>query len=281
MQKLSLKKVFPFTWYFFLIFNLLPIQEYAYSEEVEISSVRNYEYNPIISIDEWKKLEPFFLPINHPTKTYLDQLFSNNRPILSEKAMEKAGFSNNIIIRGPQKAVIGHHPKLKGYIIKTFLDIQPVQGEWIAWRSRILGAEAIRKCIEHHNFKEFRVPKKWIYPIPINSTPPLEPIYYPKYFILVEEDMHLLSHKETKKTYRNKMTKKTLDHLYIVLSEVGLIDSVYADNIPFNKSGKICFIDTEHFNKGPVKFERIKRYLSPSLQVYWQHLIDCNGPLNK
>src|SRR5205085_2684107 len=77
---------------------------------------------------------------------------------------------------------------------------------------------------------------------------PFQPTSECKRYILVVEDMHLLSSSENADAYVLDMNKAKLNALYIMLTENLLIDSIFIDNIPFCKDGKIAFIDTEHFN---------------------------------
>ena len=86
--------------------------------------------------------------------------------------------------------------------------------------------------------------------------------------------MKILSIEENLKHYKKKITKKQLKGLFTLLKEVGLIDSIYPDNIPFTQSGKIAFIDTEHHHQWPVQLEKFKQFLSPAMQEYWQSLMD-------
>ena len=85
--------------------------------------------------------------------------------------------------------------------------------------------------------------------------------------------MQLLDHTANLKAFKKRMTPTILEHLYILLSEEKLIDSVYPDNIPFTHSGKIAFIDTEHWHcSGKVPYEKLLRYLSSDMQACWHAL---------
>lgn len=77
--------------------------------------------------------------------------------------------------------------------------------------------------------------------------------------------------------WRQEVSKDLLNALYNLLQMLGLIDSVYITNIPFAKDGKIAFIDTEHFHKWPVKFNRLSHSLSNEMNLYWMSLINTNG----
>lgn len=46
-------------------------------------------------------------------------------------------------------------------------------------------------------------------------------------------------------------------------------------NIPFTKSGKIAFIDTEHHYPGiSVRYDKLTPFLSKEMQEYWHFLIE-------
>ncbi len=227
--------------------------------------------NPLVETHVWQQLEPYFLPDNHPLKPKLDRLFHKKRVTQSRQTFEAAGFAK-IKIREPTNLIIGRHPELTGYLLKVYLDTQPPVCEWSNWLKRIEGARSIRSCLKRHRFHHFVVPKKWIYPLPEEPSPPFSSHYHRKNFILVVEDMRILKGEENKKAFKDKMTPEILDELYVILTEEGLIDSVYLDNIPFTKSGKIAFIDTEHHHLQPIKYEKLTRYFSPDMQAYWQAL---------
>lgn len=217
-----------------------------------------------------EKVRPYLLPDNHPTKKILDHLFAN-RPLLNEKIFQKNGFQYHPR-REPEKQLLcAKHPKLKGYLIKTYLDTQLTIGkEERNWMLRIQGAEQIRSSIARHGYQKlFKVPRKWIYLLPDNPSPPR------RRFVLIVEDMQVLEMPENIEAYFFKMSRAKLDALYVLLTENHLIDSLYIDNIPFCRDGKIAFIDTEHFNVTdvPLRLHRIHPRLCPPLAKYWSNLI--------
>jgi hypothetical protein len=219
----------------------------------------------------WQELEPYFLPHNHPIKKKLDRFFSQKRVTLSKESFEKAGF-NKVKMRKPTNIVVGKHHRFPGYLFKVFFDTQPYVAEWDNWVKRIEGARSIKECIRKHNFHDFVAPKKWIYPLPEFPAPPDDPYYIRKNFILIVEDMRILRAKDNLDAYKNKITHEQLFALFTLLTEVGLIDSVYPDNTPFTIKEKIAFIDTEHHHLAPVPFHKLTHHLSPSMQTYWESL---------
>lgn len=255
---------------------------YAFSEELknvditrkvnEHKKSRSYPYNPAVPRETWEQLKPFFLPFDHPIKKNLDKIFSS-RVTLNKETFVDAGFDTNGP-KHPENLIVGTHPLLRGYVLKVYLDVQNMN-ECDNFYRRITGARSIQKSITAHGYQHlFKVPQKWIYPLPKNTIPPNNPELYPKHFILVAEDMHILSHHRNGKCFKKKITPEILDALYTVITELGLIDSVFKGNIPFNEAGQLNFIDTEHHHKWPIKYYQVHRFINQKMQQHWQQLID-------
>lgn len=249
---------------------------YPWLQEQEKSfNAPKYVQNALVSEEVWQQIHPFLLPDNHPIKKSLDQIFRQSRVLESTSMMKLAGF--DLITHTQNSMKIASHPRLKGYLIKAYLDSENVQ-EWLLWKRRIEGAQVIQKSIDQHGFGAImKVPKKWIYPLP---PKPKSKAAHPRQFILVVEDMRLLSNKKNLAAYKKKITPEKLDALYILFTENLLIDSVFADNVPFSKDDKIAFIDTEHFNDTtqPLRLYRFAQYLSPQMHAYWEALLIKGGP---
>lgn len=241
---------------------------------IEVDTSGAYPRNPYVSEDVWDQVSPYFLPEDHPIRPILDQIFSYYRVTLSIKSMKKAGF----IHPKPRKwthLIVTKHPDLPGYIFKLHLDAQrhyKKKPEYIHWIKRIQGAHAIDKKIQKYHWEHlFKVPEKWIYPLPEEPSPPKE--FIRKNFILVEEDMDIFDDKENYGKWRSDwITADKLDSIYIILEELGLHDCAKPDNIPFSKDGRISFIDTETTQEWPVLYKKLTHYLSPPMRSYWKHL---------
>lgn len=239
----------------------------------EKDTVADYTYNPHVPLELWMQLKPYFLPVDHPIKNKLDHLFHQNRRItLSEENFVAAGFSITRPNR-PINAIVTGHKKLKGYLVKVYLDSQIAIPEWQMWLKRIQGTEVIHACLKKHNYNEFVLPQKWIYPLPAEPSPSSNDSFHRKNFILVVEDMHILDHKENEKAYKQKMTRQLLEALYTVLTECQLTDCIYIGNMPFTRDGQIAFIDTELFYNGIPKLGRLKKYLSTPMQNHLERLM--------
>jgi hypothetical protein len=225
-----------------------------------------------VDAKKWAALTPYFLPENHPIKAELDRIFSE-RVTLTTSTLSKAGFPNPYPRRA-SKTIVSKHPKLTGYFVKCFTDEQKNVDDWRKLKRRIEGAERIKKAIERHKYEDiFKVPQKWIYPLPTEPSPPKS--YTRKNFILIAQDVNILVKEANYAAWKGpKMTKKRVEAIFNLMNEEGLCDSVYAFNIPFTKDdGKMAFIDTEQWHCWPVNFARVKEYFSEPMRKYWDYLI--------
>lgn len=221
---------------------------------------------------EKRDLKPYLLPQDHPAKPILDKIFKKSRALTSLKTMMRAGFVNP----KPRKfthLIVTRHPDLPGYVIKAYLDAQRFpknKPEHHFWLLRIKGARMIEKTIHKYGWENiFKVPKKWIYPLPRRPHP--LPDLPAKHYILIEEDMEILNDKENRKEWESSaVSKELLSHLYKLLEKSGLHDCAKPDNIPFSKDGKIAFIDTQTFEEWPVAYNKLDEYLKPKMRNYWR-----------
>ncbi len=244
-----------------------------------LESTKPYTPSPYVTESIWNEVRPYLLPENHPVKPKLDRMFSARRVTLSSRTFKRAGFPRSRIGR-VSHVMASNHPELLGYYIKAFADTDlKIKEDWKKWIIRIQGAHSIRKCIERHGYQaKFKVPNKWIYPLPPEPSPPHSNQCLRKNFILVAEDMKIYDQESNKKRYKTKMTTELLNNLYTILQEEGLFDSVYAFNVPFSKDGKLAFVDTEHHHRWPVPFYKLNKYFSSHMAKYWKYLIANKGP---
>lgn len=223
----------------------------------------------------WEKVKPYLLPEQHPARVQLDRIFSRTRGILNLKNLERAGFKK----KKPRKfthLIVTTHPSLPGYIFKLYLDSQKYYKkipEHENWLMRIHGAALIQNEIDMLGFHHFfKVPKKWIYDLPEEPSPP--PEFLRKNFILIEEDMALYSDAENINLWQSDfITQEILEGLFIILKNVGLRDCVKIDNIPIAKDGKIAFVDTQSFHAWPVPYKELLERLSLENKSHWKSLI--------
>ena len=236
-----------------------------------------YVRNPYVSQEIWDTLSPYFIPEYFPEKAALDYIFSQRRVLSSIKSLWKSGFT--LITDSNDKIVVAKHPYLKGYLIKAYTDTMDFP-DYYWWKKRIDGIHAIQAKIEQYGLQGImKTPKKWIYPLPAEPAPK-EGAPYPKNFILIVEEMDILSYRKNLKAYKKKMTPQILDAFYIMLTELLLLDSVYADNTSFCKDGRLAFVDSEHSldTTRPVPLTHVAQYLSPEMYAYWEQLIINGGP---
>lgn len=224
-----------------------------------------------LSEEVLQQVQPYLLPSDHEVKPILDDIFLNTefRILSSEEAMINAGF-NIIYYRKSKGLIVASHPKMEKYLIKAYLDAVP-DNEWSRWISRIEGAKQIKQVLKKNGYKHFmKVPKKWMYRILDNHKGE-----FSKHFILVVEDMEILSEQENKKTYKKIIDLPLLHALYTTLYETGFSDARF-QNLPFSIDQRIAFIDTEYLHAWPVHFELLTRYFSPAMQKKWKKLISQN-----
>ena len=246
------------------------------SVDASSSIALGYLYNPHVDLELWNEVYPYFLPDDHPIKAEMDRIFLNNkrRVTRNKDTLKKAKFK--IVRKGKsRKPFIVAHPSFKGYLLKLYLDRQRRVSDGKRFIERIQGSEVTREVIDRFGYQPiFKVPKKWIYPMPTEPSPPDRSKYARKNFVLVVEDMNILNQKENEAKWRSvEITPPLLDAVYLLLDEAGLSDSVFAFNIPFSHDGKIAIVDTEYFHRWPIRFGPLKRYLSPEMQKYWKFLI--------
>lgn len=237
-----------------------------------ITDLIGYPINPYVDYKKWAAMVPHFLPENHPIKATLDRIFSE-RVTLTTSTLSKAGFTTPQPRRA-SKTIVSKHPKLSGYFVKCFTDEQKGVDDWKKLKRRIDGVEAIKKAIKRNHYESiFKVPQKWIYPLPAEPSPPKNSSR--KNFILIAEDVNIFVKEENYAAWRGPlMTRKKVEAIFTMLNEEGLCDSVYAFNIPFTRDDKkLAFIDTEQWNCWPVNFKRVREYFSPLMAKYWDQLI--------
>lgn len=224
--------------------------------------------------DAWTEVAPYLIPEQHPVKRKLDNIFSGD--VLQNRiSLQKAGFE--IIKEGRARRIfVVRHRDLPGYVLKVYVEMQTrVESDWRHYVRRIDGANLIQNTINKYGLQNyFKVPKKWIYPYP--QTPRY---LMSRYFALVAEDMKLLPSVDSKLMWKSEaVTPALLDGLYLLISELGLRDSLANRNIPFSSDGKVAFIDTEYYNSWPIPYKRVLELLSPKMREYWRMLMANRGP---
>lgn len=243
----------------------------SYPECTEVG----YSRPACVSQETWNEVAPYFLPYDHPMRPTLDRIFSQGRVILCLKTLISAGFID------PQptewtRIIVTKHRDLPGYIFKIYLDAQRYhkkRTEYDHWMERIDGARAIAAEIESKGLEHsFKVPRKWIYPVPEYPPPPKEMLR--KNFVLVEDDMNIFDDEENLRVWESDwVTEEKLDGLYYLLETLGLHDCAKPHNIPFSLDGRIAFVDTQSAYCWPVAYRCLGKFLSPEMRKYWDLLL--------
>ena len=223
----------------------------------------------------------YMMPANHPIKDDLDRIFSKSRVFCDFDSMKAAGFAD----AKPQhntRLIVTRHPNFPGYVFKVYLDKQSYFHkipEYENWVKRVKGARAIEKSIQKHGYGHlFKVPKKWLYQLPDNPSPPKK--YLRKLFILVEEDMDIFSREENNLLWGSDfVTTDLLDAFFKILCDVVLQDTT-TGNCNFAHDGRIAFVDTESCFKHTIKHYHIMQFLSPEMKKYWLSLFQKKGILS-
>ena len=216
-----------------------------------------------------RPLKQHTLPANHPGKSALDAIFLSGRATKNASTFRACGFVT--LFRQSRSFIrVARHPSLPGYLLKVYLDSEQRQKrkragwEWLLRRCE--GAEKIRQILVKNRIKYFQVPEKWLYPLPSHceSTSSKQP------FVLLVEDMHLVSREKNNLAWKSLITKEHLDELYLIITRAGG-SSYRPANIWLTRHGKFAFIDTE-YPAQKCDYNSISSSLSPEMRNYWEYL---------
>lgn len=230
-----------------------------------------------VSEKDWLKVLPYLIPENHPMLSRLDRIFKNSRASQDADHMREAGFAKPSPL-GPSRPVVTRHPLLKGFLLKLYLDTQVGINEVNRLSRRVAGALSCEEAVKRLGYEHiFRIPKKWLYPLPDSPSPKRG--LDRKNFVLIVQDMNILpSIRNRQKWKSSAATKEILNALYVLFEDQGLADSVFAFNVPFDRDGYIAIIDTEIFHVWPVPFEKYLKWLDHNGQKHWKFLMKNGGP---
>lgn len=226
---------------------------------------------------ELTEVAPYLLPKKHFAHNILEEIFAVKGVLSSIKAMEDAGFTIHLYRQG-RGLILASHPLLPNYFIKTYLDTVSYV-EWTRWVRRAKGKDRMQSFLnDYPQYKPFlKVPNKWIFKIPKHGIGRAKGEFFPRRYILLVEDMHLVDKLVNEKMYQKDITYSALDGLYLIIDRTGFSDG-HIGNIPFSTDGRLAFIDTEYTNSWPVHFHWLTKWFSPTKQSYWTYLIENLGP---
>lgn len=221
-----------------------------------------------VSQEAWEAVFPYLLPENHPAKPFLDATFSATRVTYDNTTLTDAGFRYTPV-QGIRATAV-RHPDLPGYVLKMYLDTSPhTSCDWTSWLRRITGAEKIRTMIKAKGWdKQFKVARKWIYPLPDDPIPPEDGFH----FILVVEDMDLLPKEENRDRWYQLNDTRLLRHFFTLIRDLGLRDCARSSNAPWCRDGRIAFVDTESHDKPDIRYYALNSRLNPDMLRYWKKL---------
>lgn len=229
----------------------------------------NFYDNPLLTTKMKEKIEPHLIPLDHPSKPIIDSIFSKSRVVQSEESIVNAGFSI-ISIQYDTSIIVARHPLVPGYVFKFYRDSLPNGREnvpgWECLVTRCVNVKKIEQVITSQNIKNFKVPSKWIYILPLEAVPSKkhQPI------ALLATDMELESPEKTRLAWKTMIAPSHLDELYI-LFKAGYGTSALIDNLPLTKHGTFAFIDTEK-SKRKIKMHKVEEYFSKDMRHYWRHI---------
>ncbi len=223
-------------------------------------------------------MDSYLIPNDHPAKEILDEIAASSpfSVFHDMKSMTLAGFEE--VDPQPNTGIIvTRHPKLVGYIIKAYLDTQEYydgRPESYYFEKRAEGARLLREAIATYNYEHLlKVPIKWIYKLPQKTSLPLPAHCKRKKYILIEDDMDIVSDEENKMMWKSPCaTKELLSALHKVITLYRFRDLAKPANCPFSKDGRVALVDTQSFYKKKVGYKKLTRALSPEMQQYWNSL---------
>lgn len=203
------------------------------------------------------------IPSKHPAKKLLDQLFKNRGYPQSKKELIQYGFHS---IATPRRyhALVLKHTSCPKYVFKLYLNSN--SGTKENFVRRIKGSRIITEYINNHHYHHlFKAPKKHLYCHKTRKGV--------EYYVLVAEDMRPVDGLKNRKFWKSRrVSEELLTALHSIINDLGLIDSMHVGNIPICKDGKIGFVDTEHYHKGPINFTLLEHSLSKKNKEVWLQL---------
>lgn len=224
------------------------------------------------------QLTSYLLPEEHPAKRVLDELLAqdNGLTFYDISTMTQRGF--DFAVPQPKTGIIvTRHPLLPGLVIKAYLDTQEYydgKSEKYYWLKRVEGANLIRDAIKKYHYEHLlKVPRKWIYKLPEAPETDLPPNCYRKRYILVEDDMNILSESENLARWSSPhATKELLAAMHRIITEYRFRDLAKPANCPFCHDGRVAFVDTQSFYKKTVGYYKLTPYLTKEMQKYWKSM---------
>lgn len=217
----------------------------------------------------------YVLPADHWLRANLDDIFTRFDAQKNERIFKEAGFE--MICKRNSNMIVAKHDSIAGYIIKIYLlEDKPEQSwKWICKRCE--GAENVRRLIKSKKLKLFNVPDKWLYPLPHALSKGLTASLgkHKSPACLVATHMNIVSHAESKRAWKEKITHAHLRELYCIFSH-GFASTFVQQNIPYTKEGLFTCLDTEVPFRHH-KYSAVNQYLNDEMSNYWDMLVKTGG----
>lgn len=210
---------------------------------------------------------PYLLPRHSSLRHALHEIFANREVMKNEHTFTHAGFIT-LFLRSRGNLRIARHPKLKNYLFKLYLTEEAgskMKKRQNALVRRCTVAAGLRKLIHEHKLRYITVPDKWLYEVANPSHP------HKKLFVLIVQDMRLVSREKSRAAWKTKVTKRHLQELYCVLRH-GYASLAIDQNISYTKSKTFSCIDTEYFQRN-FELQKVKKYFSKKMKRYWDTLL--------
>jgi hypothetical protein len=261
-----------------LSWNTIPIKQelYAFSpSQKQNLSYPNFDNNPSIDISMSDAMRPYLLPLEHPLKPTLDHILLKENVIKNKKTLCEAGFKI-LFFQKRSFIIVAKHPKAPGYLFKLYLEsekrLKKGQEGWKRLTKRCIFSAKIKEIISQNNLHHFSVADKWLYPLPVSRSRHVlkQPV------VLLVKDMQIFDHQRSRQEWKKRANRELLDELYCILGR-GYGSIFLTGNIPYSKSGKFAFIDTE-YQKRDLHLSKVKRYLSSKMKNYWGKLMKSPRP---
>jgi hypothetical protein len=267
-MKTQFLKITSLIFTFFALF-FFPFKCIAYTQ-----SVSEDYFLKLNNLEIKKELSPYTISSSHRMKKRLDNIFKKTRATQDSTSFEKAGFKT-LYVQPNSHIRVASHPLLPGYLVKVYLDSElrtkDDKPSWLWLMYRVRGARELQNLITNKKLSYYTVPKKYLYILPDDPSPPENPDFTKHIAILLVEDMKLVSYAKTVQAWRNKVSYKHLDQLFCIMKEGHASTFIYG-NTPLSRNGKFSFIDTEKPRR-THDLTRLIKYFNPEMGAYWNFLI--------
>lgn len=213
--------------------------------------VKEAEWPPCtLASDLLERAVPLLLPTDHPAVKGLERIDFKLSDFADRGSLREGGFR---LVEGSKRVhhdqiMVAGHPELSGYLLKSY----PLLGDKISPYRRLLEycvrcekAAVVRHYIAEQRCRYLTVPSKWIYWLGSRSVSRRATAGY---YLLIVEEMDLLSEEEAEVWYRTHCDGWVEEVLRLYLAMGGL--DCNPENLPVTRDGKIALLDTEHVGWG-------------------------------